>query len=371
MRLAILLILLFTSINFGWSQSQNNQRSETFKNQDPSGRSLSNGIQKLADNHLELKKYIEKDALKQLESILDDSYHDHTINMVQSRDYLRLTMDMMINKNALYWKALIANDKDAHMLLLARICWHTLDDEIEKGYRLCQLASSLIPSSSPLSSLRQSISTRLSRLVEQRNKMIQMITLQRNKGNKFDAELALNALQRQFVNSPQLLFTAYQLKLTEYDIDQAEDIMMNWSICTDTVLKTDRLFPINFPATTLNKLYEVTIRSQINEMVKTEQLNNEDLARIALEALEMNAADFAAHIFYFLQSGNSKKADSKEYRHHLYYCLAEMGVIHAFSNKESINAQNKFEKIKQVIDRQKYTHDIFSSKTMAGNKRKR
>lgn len=365
MRIALLIFFfMYTSQNL-WTQSKNSRYVEPFKSTDPNGRSLASGINKLTDLHLSTKKFIEKDLLLKLQDMLDDSYHESTINMIESRDYLRLSMDMMINQNPLYWQAMNASEIDANILMIARICWHVLDDEIEKADRLCRLASFVIDEDNKLSSIRQSLAARIANITTKRDRLLYQITLQRNKGNKFDAELALNALQRQFEDSPQLLFTAYQLKLTEYDIDQADEIMLNWSICTDTVLKTDRLFPINFPATTLDKLYEITIRSQINEKVKMEKLTSNELAQIAMDALEMEAADFAAHIFHYLQSIEKKKSQAKEYRHCLYYCFSKMGVIQIFSNKESYSAQNKFEKISAQIQQQRYAHPIFSGKTMA------
>ena len=164
-----------------WTQSKNSQYVEPFKSTDPNGRSLASGINKLADLHLSTKKFIEKDLLLKLQNMLDDSFHLDLINMIQSRDYLRLRMDMMINQNPLYWQAMNASEKDANILLIARICWHVLDDEIEKADRLCQLAI-FIDEDNKLSTIRQSLAARIANITTKRDRLIYQITLQRNKG---------------------------------------------------------------------------------------------------------------------------------------------------------------------------------------------
>lgn len=226
--------------------------------------------------------------------------------------------------NPLYWKALSMDKDEQYLIFLSKLSLMLLKGKLDLTYRLLQFKKQMPVHSGLAQYCYHQLEIRLREIFEEVDNLV-------DKGKKkiesgvFDAaESYFERLMEQFESSASILYQYYYTKSLRIRGGDPQYIINLWADCKRKVFREDPLFPINsgnqIPAEHYRSALAFTLDYKLKDGMETQQ----DLLFYATTALELNAFDFSAHLFWFLSK--DLKSDFKKNDLYAYFMYALKGL---------------------------------------------
>lgn len=261
--------------------------------------------------------------------------------------------------NPSYWKALSLDTEDQYLIFLSKLAMMVLNGKLDLTYRLLKFKKHMPVHSELAQYCYHQLEIRLKEIFEEVNNLVDK-GKQKIESGVFDAaESYFERLMAQFESSASILYHYYYTKSLRIRGGDPQYIINLWADCKRKVFRQDPLFPINSANQIPDEHYRSALAFSLNFKLKDGIETHQDLLDYATTALELNAYDFSAHLFWFLNI--DLKSEFKKIDLYAYFLYALKGLENTIIDdlfKDKKNAK-RLSKVSKALNSNMKNHPAY------------
>ena len=269
---------------------------------------------------------------------------DPALNFIENH----LTKDGDFDKNLInvttdnpsYWKALSMDNEEQYLIFLSKLAMMVLKGKLDLTYRFLQFKKQMPVHSGLAQYCYHQLEIRLEEIFEEVNDFVDQGKKKIESGVFDAAESYFERLMAQFESSASIMYQYYYTKSLRIRGGDPQYIINLWADCKRKIFRQDPLFPINSANQIPAEHYRSALAFSLDFKLKDGIEKHQDLLDYATTALELNAYDFSAHLFWFLNK--DLKSDFKKIDLYDYFLYALNGLENTILNdifKDKKNAK--------------------------------
>ena len=231
----------------------------------------------------------------------------------------------MTNENDNYWRAIVEMSVGNQLIPITKIFMQVSQGEFDYARRFIEMVSAFSdPKSIPDRYLKE-LSERLGLFEKElKDRIEQGIALHDSK----EYEKALEVYKAVLADYPFSAWAKYEVYFSQNEMSieskkvEATD-RTEWDNAKPTIYKCNPLYTMDVRANTGKEAYLMLRRTEVSELFRDSKSGMQDVYKYADIAMDIEAYDFAAQLFWLSFTFNKKDSDAS---FKFLYCLDKMGV---------------------------------------------
>lgn len=265
----------------------------------------------------------------------------------------------MTNENDNYWRAIVEMSVGNQLIPITKIFMQVSQGEFDYATKFIEIVSAFSdPKSIPDRYLRE-LTDRLNVFDKELKKRIEEgIALHDSK----EYEKALDVYNAILADYPYSAWTKYEVYFSQNEMSieskkvEATD-RTEWDIAKPTIYKCNPLYNMDVRANTGKEAYLMLRRAEVSDLFRDNKSGMQDVYKYADIAMDIEAYDFAAQLFWLSFTFNKKDSDAS---FKFLYCLDKMGVT-KLKDLFKGDMEKEFKKIEKAKQKEMTESSVYKS----------
>ncbi|OYU78926.1 MAG: hypothetical protein CFE23_16420 [Flavobacterium sp. BFFFF1] len=264
----------------------------------------------------------------------------------------------LTSNNSDYWRATMEMELRNELIPVTKIFILVSQGELDYALKYLEIVSMISDDDTYANAYLTNLEKRLQIFNDQLTSEIQIGIAEHDKGNFEKAISIYKKILNDYPNSAwanfELFYSQFELnnKTGKKDLNSYE----NWDKTKTNVFSHNPLYNVQMSAKDGNEAYQIYRRNSIGKLFENAKNKLEDIYKYADIAMDLQAYDFAAQLFWYASS--YLEAESSLFKY--LYCLEKLGVKDLKNNFKG-NFEKEFKKIEREKEKEVIKSEVYKS----------
>lgn len=254
-------------------------------------------------------------------------------------------VEKLLNGNKDYWRAVLEMNVGNQLIPVTKVFSLVASGEIDYANKFIEILPMFSSEKSLASKYMQRLKIRTKLFYAEITNQIKIGIAEHDKGNFQKAISIYDNILSAYPNSAWALYEKY-FSENEERISKDKEALIDgshWDKAKIEIYKHNPLYDVDVRASNGKEAYLIFRRQEINKLFQKKEEALTDLFKYAEIAMDLNAYDYAAQLFWL--SATHNKSSFEKSLHYFLYCLDKLG-----ENEIKSNFKGDFKKIFKSID---------------------